>query len=146
VPKAFVVENGRLVGMTFEIVRAEYDDNGRRGWCPPASPTLLPCDDVLVAVGQENAFPWIERDIGLEFDPRWDMPKVDPVTMQSTLPNVFFGGDAAFGPKNIIWAVAHGHEAAISIDKHLDGEDVRRAPRAGGRHRQPEDGHPRMEL
>ena len=71
----------------------------------------MECDDVLVAVGQENAFPWIERDIGIEFD-RWDMPKVDPVTMQSTNPKVFFGGDAAFGPKNIIWAVAHGHEAA----------------------------------
>ena len=72
---------------------------------------------MLVAIGQENSFPWIERDIGIEFD-RWDMPRVDPKTMQSTFPNVFFGGDAAFGPKNIIWAVAHGHDAAISIDKY----------------------------
>jgi len=71
---------------------------------------------VLVAVGQENSFPWIERDIGLEFD-KWDMPIVDQVTFASTNPKVFFGGDAAFGPKNIIWAVAHGHEAAISIDR-----------------------------
>ena len=85
------------------------------------------CDDVLVAVGQENAFPWIERDIGIEFD-EWDMPKVDPVTIQSTNPKVFFGGDAAFGPKNIIWAVAHGHEAAISIDKLLNGEDITDRP------------------
>jgi len=82
---------------------------------------------VLVAIGQENAFPWIERDIGLEFD-RWGMPRVDPLTMQSTLPQVFFGGDSAFGPKNIIWAVAHGHEAAISIDKFCRGEDIRQRP------------------
>jgi formate hydrogenlyase subunit 6/NADH:ubiquinone oxidoreductase subunit I len=84
----------------------------------------IPCDDVLVAVGQENSFPWIERDIGIEFD-EWGMPKVDPVTMGSSLPNVFFGGDAAFGPKNIIWAVAHGHDAAISIDKFCNDHDVR---------------------
>ena len=87
----------------------------------------MQCDDVLVAVGQENAFPWIERDIGLEFD-KWDMPKVDPVTMQSTNPKVFFGGDAAFGPKNIIWAVAHGHDAAISIDLVCQGKDVTDRP------------------
>ena len=100
-------------------------------WCRPASrDTHIPCDDVLVAIGQENAFPWIERDIGIEFD-RWDMPKVDPKTMQSTLPNVFFGGDAAFGPKNIIWAVAHGHDAAISIDKFCHGEDVSDRPPPG---------------
>jgi len=86
------------------------------------------CDEVLVAVGQENAFPWIERDIGIEFDDKWDMPVVDPATMQSTVPNVFFGGDAAFGPKNIIWAVAHGHEAAVSIDKLLNGEAVSDRP------------------
>jgi ferredoxin len=85
---------------------------------------------VLVAIGQENAFPWIERDVGIEFD-RWDMPKVDPKTMQSTLPNIFFGGDAAFGPKNIIWAVAHGHDAAISIDKLCQGEDVADRPPPG---------------
>src|SRR5947207_2135641 len=83
-----------------------------------------------VSIGQENAFPWIERDVGIEFD-RWGMPKVDPKTMQSSLPNVFFGGDAAFGPKNIIWAVAHGHEAAISIDKLCHGEDVNDRPPPG---------------
>ena len=112
----------------------------------PASRTsTIECDDVLVAVGQENAFPWIERDIGLEFD-EWDMPKVDPMTMQSTNPKVFFGGDAAFGPKNIIWAVAHGHEAAVSIDKLLPRRGRQRPAAAGGRGRQPEDGHPRVEL
>ena len=132
VPKAFVVENGKLTGMTFEIVRAEYNADGRRKLVPTGDPDpFIPCDDVLVAVGQENAFPWVERDIGLAFDPRWDMPKVDPVTMQSSLPDVFFGGDAAFGPKNIIWAVAHGHAAAISIHKHLEGEDVTDRPPPG---------------
>ncbi|MFN7087903.1 MAG: 4Fe-4S dicluster domain-containing protein, partial [Burkholderiales bacterium] len=85
------------------------------------------CDDVLVAIGQENAFPWIERDLGIEFD-QWGMPVVDKTTMQSTLPQVFFGGDAAFGPKNIIWAVAHGHEAAVSIDKFCHGENVGERP------------------
>jgi formate dehydrogenase (NADP+) beta subunit len=95
---------------------------------PTGEPAVhIECDDVLVAVGQENAFPWIERDIGLEFD-RWGMPKVDPKTMQSTIPTVFFGGDAAFGPKNIIWAVAHGHDAAVSIDKLCHGEDVDQRP------------------
>jgi ferredoxin len=88
------------------------------------------CDDVLVAVGQENAFPWIERDIGLEFD-RWDMPEVNPVTFESTRKGVFFGGDAAFGPKNIIWAVAHGHDAAVSIHRHCMGEDVHDRPPPG---------------
>ena len=91
---------------------------------------MFDCDDVLIAVGQENAFPWIERDIGIEFD-EWGMPVVDKTTFQSSLPHVFFGGDAAFGPKNIIWAVAHGHDAAISIDKLLHGEDVRERPPPG---------------
>ncbi len=128
VPKAFVHDNGRLTGMTFEKVRAEYDAKGRRTLVPSGEPDeLIPCDDVLVAVGQENSFPWIERDIGIEFD-KWDMPKVDPKTMGSTNPRIFFGGDAAFGPKNIIWAVAHGHEAAVSIDKLLSGEDVADRP------------------
>ncbi|HEU0215469.1 MAG TPA: FAD-dependent oxidoreductase, partial [Stellaceae bacterium] len=131
VPKEFTHDRGLLTGVLFEKVRAEYDKNGRRSLIPTGEPdTHIPCDDVLVAVGQENAFPWIERDIGIEFD-RWDMPKVDPKTMQSTLPNVFFGGDAAFGPKNIIWAVAHGHDAAISIDKLCHGEDVRDRPPPG---------------
>jgi NADPH-dependent glutamate synthase beta subunit-like oxidoreductase/ferredoxin len=131
VPKEFTHEWGELTGVLFEKVRAEYDDRGRRNLIPTGEPHVhIPCDDVLIAVGQENAFPWIERDIGIEFD-RWDMPKVDPKTMQSTLPNVFFGGDAAFGPKNIIWAVAHGHDAAISIDKLCRGEDVRDRPPPG---------------
>jgi formate dehydrogenase beta subunit len=128
VPKEFTHENGRLTGVVFEKVKAEYDEKGRRKLIPSGEPDEhFPCDDVLVAVGQENAFPWIERDIGIEFD-RWDMPKVDPRTMASTHPKVFFGGDAAFGPKNIIWAVAHGHEAAVSIDKLLSGEDVSDRP------------------
>ncbi|MEQ9330712.1 FAD-dependent oxidoreductase [Thalassobaculum sp.] len=131
VPKSFVHEGGRLVGMTFEKVQAEYDANGRRRLVPTGEPDpFFECDDVLVAVGQENAFPWIERDIGIEFDDRWDMPKVDEATMRSTHPKVFFGGDAAFGPKNIIWAVAHGHDAALSIHIALEGGDpaVRPAP------------------
>jgi formate dehydrogenase (NADP+) beta subunit len=131
VPKEFTHEHGRLTGVLFEKVKAEYDARGRRNLISTGEPDQhIPCDDVLIAVGQENAFPWIERDIGIEFD-RWDMPKVDPKTMQSTLPNVFFGGDAAFGPKNIIWAVAHGHDAAISIDKLCHGEDVRDRPPPG---------------
>ncbi|MBM3356777.1 MAG: 4Fe-4S dicluster domain-containing protein [Betaproteobacteria bacterium] len=131
VPKAFVHEGGRLTGMRFEKVRAERDEKGRRKLVPTGEPEVrMECDDVLIAVGQENAFPWIERDIGMEFD-KWNMPKVDPATMQSTLPHVFFGGDSAFGPKNIIWAVAHGHDAAISIDKLLHGEDIRERPAPG---------------
>ena len=82
---------------------------------------LFPCDDVILAIGQENAFPWIESDLGIEFD-KWHVPKVDKVTFQSTRPEVFFGGDAAFGPKNIIWAVEHGHQAAISIHKFCQGQ------------------------
>jgi NADPH-dependent glutamate synthase beta subunit-like oxidoreductase/ferredoxin len=124
VPKAFTHDSGRLTGITFEKVKAEYDAKGRRNLVPSGEPDQhIPCDDVLVAVGQENSFPWIERDIGIEFD-KWKMPKVDPKTMRSTNPKVFFGGDAAFGPKNIIWAVAHGHEAAVSIDMMLSGEDI----------------------
>jgi len=128
VPKEFTLEKGRLTGVVFEKVVAKYDEKGRRNLVPSGEPDQhFECDDVLVAIGQENSFPWIERDIGLEFD-RWGMPKVDPVTMQSSIPRVFFGGDAAFGPKNIIWAVAHGQQAAISIDKLLNGEDVRDRP------------------
>jgi formate dehydrogenase (NADP+) beta subunit len=129
VPKEFTHKNGKLTGVIFEKVKAVYDAKGRRQLVPTGEPDPhIECDDVLVAVGQENAFPWIERDIGMEFDKRWDMPVVDTVTMQSTIPNVFFGGDAAFGPKNIIWAVAHGHEAAVSIDKFCHGEDVKKRP------------------
>jgi NADPH-dependent glutamate synthase beta subunit-like oxidoreductase/formate hydrogenlyase subunit 6/NADH:ubiquinone oxidoreductase subunit I len=128
VPKAFIQDNGKLTGVTFEVVEAQYDDRGRRRLVPSGAPDEhYDCDDVLVAVGQENAFPWIERDLGLEFD-EWDVPKVDPITMRGGIPNVFFGGDAAFGPKNIIWAVAHGHDAAISIDKFCRGEDVADRP------------------
>jgi len=124
VPKEFLHTGGKLTGVKFETVKAEFDAKGRRSLVPSGEPdVVMECDDVLVAVGQENAFPWIERDIGLEFD-KWDMPKVSPATMQSTNPKVFFGGDAAFGPKNIIWAVAHGHDAAISIDLLCQGKDV----------------------
>jgi formate dehydrogenase beta subunit len=128
VPKEFTHRNGRLTGVTFEKVAAKFDDKGRRSLVPSGEPDQhIECDDVLLAIGQENAFPWIERDCGLEFD-RWGMPKVDTVTMQSSTPTVFFGGDAAFGPKNIIWAVAHGQQAAISIDKLLNGEEVSQRP------------------
>src|SRR6202051_2858913 len=124
VPKEFTHDNGKLTGITFEKVKAVRDANGRRDLVPTGEPDQhFPCDDVLVAVGQENSFPWIERDCGIEFD-KWDMPKVDPKTMASTHPKVFFGGDAAFGPKNIIWAVAHGRDAAISIDRFCRGEDI----------------------
>ncbi|CAG0959925.1 formate dehydrogenase (NADP+) beta subunit [Burkholderiales bacterium] len=128
VPRAFLHENGKLTGITFDKVEARYDDKGRRELVPTGEPEVrFECDDVLVAVGQENAYPWIERGLGIEFD-RWNMPVVDKATMASTRPGVYFGGDAAFGPKNIIWAVAHGHDAAISIDKHCRGEDVAKRP------------------
>jgi NADPH-dependent glutamate synthase beta subunit-like oxidoreductase len=128
VPKEVAHENGRLTGVVFQKVAPQRDAEGRRRLVPTGEPDqLIPCDDVLVAIGQENAFPWIERDIGLVFE-RNGLPKLDAVTHQSTLPNVFFGGDAAFGPKNIIWAVAHGHEAAVSIDLFCRGEDVRDRP------------------
>jgi len=128
VPKSFQHRNGRLSGMVFEKVKAVFDDKGRRQLVPTGEPDQrFECDDVLVAVGQENSFPWIERDAGVEFD-KSGMPVVDKITFQSTQPKVFFGGDAAFGPKNIIWAVAHGHDAAISIDKLCHGENVRTRP------------------
>ena len=131
VPKAFTHEAGKLTGVTFEKVGAIFDEKGRRRLLPTGEPDVhYECDDVLVAVGQENAFPWIERDVGLEFD-EWDMPIVDKVTFASTNPKVFFGGDAAFGPKNIIWAVAHGHDAAVSIHKFCQGEAVADRPAPG---------------
>ena len=131
VPKAFTHADGRLTGVLFEKVRPEYDDKGRRRLVASGEPDEHhECDDVLVAVGQENAFPWIERDAGLAFD-EWGMPVVDTVTMQSSLPQVFFGGDAAFGPKNIIWAVAHGHDAAVSIDLYCRGRNIGERPPPG---------------
>jgi NADPH-dependent glutamate synthase beta subunit-like oxidoreductase len=128
VPLEFTHDNGRLTGVRFEKVAAQRDARGRRQLVPTGEPPLhFPCDDVLVAIGQENAFPWIERDQGVAFD-EGGMPVVDPVTLASTRPGVFFGGDAAFGPKNIIWAVAHGHDAAISIDLHCRGEPLTQRP------------------
>ncbi len=128
-PKEFLIENGRLAGVRFAKMRAEYTD-GRRKLIPTGEETVFECDDVLMAIGQENAFPWIERDLGIDFN-EWDMPVVDKATMQSTRPGVFFGGDAAWGPENIIWAVAHGHQAAISIDLHCQGEELTHRPSPG---------------
>jgi len=122
-PKAFRLEGGRLAGMTFDCMEYELDARGRITAERVAGEEFIPADDVILAIGQENAFPWIEGDLGIEFD-KWHVPKVDPVTFQSTRPGVFFGGDAAFGPKNIIWAVEHGHQAAISIHRHCQGETI----------------------
>jgi NADPH-dependent glutamate synthase beta subunit-like oxidoreductase len=128
VPKSFVVEGGVLKGMMFEKVHAQYDDNGKRKLVPTGEPEVFyPADDVLVAIGQENSFPWIERDLGIEFD-KWDMPVVDEKTFVSTNSRVFFGGDAAFGPKNVITAVAHGHQAAISIHLFCSNEALTNRP------------------
>lgn len=122
-PKNFVIEDGKLVGITFELMEYAVDEDGRIDRGTVVGETTIPCDDVILAIGQDNAFPWIERDIGIEFND-WDCPVVDETTMMCTRDGVFFGGDSAFGPKNIIWAVAHGHEAAISIHKYCQGEDV----------------------
>ena len=122
-PKEFVIKNGKLVGMKFDQMEYNIDDNGRIDRGTAVGEVTLPCDDVILAIGQENAFPWIERDIGIEFD-QWDCPIVDETTMMGSRDGVFFGGDSAFGPKNIIWAVAHGHEAAISIHKYCHQEDL----------------------
>jgi NADPH-dependent glutamate synthase beta subunit-like oxidoreductase len=128
VPLSFEIKEGRLVGMTFEKVHPVFDANGKRSMLPTGEPhVFVEADDVIIAVGQENVFPWIERDLGMEFD-KWNVPVVDKVTFASTLPNVFFGGDAAFGPKNVITAVAHGHQAAISIDLYCQGEDTLKRP------------------
>ncbi len=127
VPKSVVVENGVLKGMMFEKVQAVHE-NGKRKLVPTGEPEVFyPADDVLVAIGQENSFPWIERDMGIEFD-KWEMPVVNETTFVSTNPKVFFGGDAAFGPKNVITAVAHGHQAAISMHLHCMGEDMAKRP------------------
>ena len=125
-PKEFVHENGKLKGVLFEKMEAKYKD-GKRKLIPTGETIFFECDDVLLAIGQENAFPWIERDIGIEFN-QWNQPEVNKVTFQSTLPRVFFGGDAAWGPENIIWAVAHGHQAAISIDHFCNNKDLEDRP------------------
>jgi formate dehydrogenase beta subunit len=122
-PKSFVHQNGKLTGMLFDQVEYDVDAKGRITAERIVGEEFLPADDVILAIGQENAFPWIERDLGIEFD-KWDVPVVDQTSFQSTRAGVFFGGDAAFGPKNIIWAVEHGHQAAISILRHCQGESV----------------------
>ena len=128
VPKSYEHTDGKLTGMTFEVVKAVYSEQGERSLVPTGEPdVLIECDAVLVAVGQENAFPWIEAESGIQFD-KWGLPLLDKITFQSTVPTVFFGGDSAFGPKNIITAVAHGHEAAVSIDRMLNGEDIAKRP------------------
>jgi len=119
-PRAFVTEKGRLVGMEFDVMEYDIDENGKITDQRKTDVITLPCDDVILAIGQENAFPWIEKDAGIEFD-KWDVPVVDKTTYESTQKGVFFGGDSAFGPKNIIWAVEHGHQAAISIHNHCQG-------------------------
>jgi NADPH-dependent glutamate synthase beta subunit-like oxidoreductase len=129
-PKAFVVDNGRLTGMRFDVMEYDLDAKGRITAERISGEELVPCDDVILAIGQENAFPWIERDLGIEFN-KWEQPAVDAQTFQSTRPGVFFGGDAAFGPKNIIWAVEHGHQAALSIHAHCQGRPVAERPTPG---------------
>ena len=128
-PKEFVLKDGKLIGMNFEKMEYDIDGNGRITDARVIGEQFFPCDDVVLAIGQDNAFPWVERDLGIEFD-QWEVPIVDSTTFESTVPGVFFGGDAAFGPKNIIWAVEHGHQAAISIDKHCHNQSLEeRLPR-----------------
>jgi len=122
-PRNFVLEGGKLVGMTFELMEYKVDDKGGIDRGTVIGEKVIPCDDVILAIGQDNAFPWIERDIGIEFND-WECPIVDETTMMCSRDGVFFGGDSAFGPKNIIWAVAHGHQAAISIHKYCQGEEL----------------------
>jgi ferredoxin len=125
-PKRFVIEDGKLKGMEFE--RLEWDKEAKRSCI--IDTVFFPADDVILAIGQENAFPWIERDLGMQFD-KWDVPVVNETTMESTLPGVFFGGDAAFGPMNIIWAVEHAHQAAISIHRRCQSEPIADRPPYG---------------
>jgi len=129
-PKEFVVEGGKLKGMVFELMEYDIDEAGKIAASRVAGEQFIPCDEVILAIGQDTAFPWVERDIGIEFD-QWEVPVVDRVTYQSTRAGVFFGGDAAFGPENIIWAVEHGHQAAISIHKHCQGEPITERMPAG---------------
>jgi len=128
-PVRFIVENGKLTGMEFDKFLSEEKDG--KLVQTPAGREILECDTVVLAIGQDNAFPWIERNIGLEFDKKWDMPVVDRTTFMSTRPGVFFGGDAAFGPANIIWAVEHGHQAAISVHQYCQGLSVSERPPQG---------------
>ena len=128
-PSRFILENGRLVGMEFELVEWEEDASGRL-MSKVLDSTIVPCDDVILAIGQDNAFPWIERDIGIDFND-WEMPVVDKTTFQTTRNGVFVGGDAAWGPENIIWAVEHGHQAAISIDQYCQGHSLVERPEYG---------------
>ncbi len=125
-PKSFVIEEGKLKGMLFE--RLEWDADAKRS--QTLDTIFLAADDVILAIGQENAFPWIERDLGIEFD-KWEMPVVNEITMEATRPGIFFGGDAAFGPKNIIWAVEHAHQAAISIHNYCEGIPTTDRPAQG---------------
>ena len=128
-PKQFVIEKGKLAGMLFDKMEYKIDDKGQIDRGKAVGEVMIPCDDVILAIGQDNAFPWIERDIGIEFN-EWDCPIVEEKTMMSSREGVFFGGDSAFGPKNIIWAVAHGHEAAISIHRYCHAQDINeRLPR-----------------
>ena len=128
-PSRFVLENGRLIGMEFELVEWEENDDGRLV-SKVLDSTIVPCDDVILAIGQDNAFPWIERDIGIDFND-WEMPVVDKTTFQTTRDGVFVGGDAAWGPENIIWAVEHGHQAAISIHSFCQGQSLLERPEYG---------------
>ena len=122
-PKRFIVEDGKLTGMEFAVVESKYDDNGKRTITETGEMVVIECTDAIMAIGQDNAFPWIESESGVEFD-KWSVPILDKTTFQSTNKKVFFGGDAAFGPENIITAVAHGHQAAISIDLFVNGQSV----------------------
>lgn len=127
VPLRYAVENGRLIGMYFDKVKAVYED-GKRKLVSTGDPEIfVPADDVIIAIGQENKFEWIERDLGIEFN-TWEMPVLDSKTFSSTRPGVFFGGDAALGPKNVITAVAQGHQAAISIDLYCNGQSLHDRP------------------
>jgi formate dehydrogenase beta subunit len=129
-PKEFVYEDGMLVGMRFDLMEYKVDENGGIDRGTSTGEVVLPCDDVVLAIGQDNAFPWIERDLGIDFD-KWECPVVDEQTMMCARDGVFFGGDSAFGPKNIIWAVEHGHQAAISMHKYCQGDDIRDRPPTG---------------
>ena len=127
-PVRFIIENGKLTGLEFDKFKSEETPSGLKQ--EVIGREIIPCDTVVLAIGQDNAFPWIERNIGLEFG-KWDMPVVDKKTHMSTRPGVFFGGDAAFGPANIIWSVEHGHQAAISIHNHCQGVPVTDRPPRG---------------